>query len=371
MKSKFSIIAAGAVGLLSLQAMASTAANTVISNTATVKYNDAGGLAQTPVDSLPVNVTVTLVPSAVTLSSPANQAIAQGTSATLTYTITSTANGFDTYNLSSTATASNDSAVTPTFPANITLGGTTLAAAANAGDTAITVPYDGIPGSTVNGLSAGSVVVVGANAYTVATVTKNSAANTVTIALSAAIAGAAQPIGAVVGERKTFTETVASGTVTTGPSGSQTVSTTVVSATLPAATATQATPTVITVNRPTLSVTKLVSTDNGATFGASGNAQPGTVLIYKIIASNTGVTDASAVTFSDVVPQYLTYQAGTAKYATASATTYSAATGLTEGTGGYNYAANTVAYNPASAGSSVGTVPGGSVLVLFFQAKIN
>jgi uncharacterized repeat protein (TIGR01451 family) len=372
MKSRIAFIGVGALTLLApFAALASTAANTVITNTASVNYNDAGGNAQAQVDSLPVAVTVTLVPSAVTLSSPPNQTIAQGTNATLTYTITGTANGQDTYTLSATATASNDSTVTPVLPANITLGGTTLAATANAGDTSISVPYDNVAGTTVNGIGAGSVIVVGGNAYTVSSVTKNPAANTTTVALSTAIAGTAVAAGTIVGERKTFSETVASGNVTVGnSSGTQTVSTTAVSATSPAATTTQATATVITVNRPTLTVTKLVSTDGGTTFGASGAAIPGTALIYKIIASNTGVTSASTVTFTDVVPQYLTYQAGTARFATVSATAYSAATALTEGTGGYSFtpATATVSYNP---GGATGTVAGGSVLVLFFQAKIN
>src|SRR5438067_12182349 len=88
-------------------ALASTAANTSITNTATVNYNDAGGVAQTAVTAT-VSVTVTLVPSAVTLSSPAHQTIAQGTSDTLTYTITSTANGPEHYNLSTHVTPPTD-----------------------------------------------------------------------------------------------------------------------------------------------------------------------------------------------------------------------------------------------------------------------
>lgn len=93
-------------------ALASTAANTAITNTATVHFNDAGGNPQTPITAS-ATVTVTLVPSAVLLSSPVDQTIAMGTSATLSYTITGTANGPDTYKLGVTANASNLSAVTP------------------------------------------------------------------------------------------------------------------------------------------------------------------------------------------------------------------------------------------------------------------
>src|SRR5207248_10259286 len=287
-------------------AFASTAANTTITNTATVNYNDAGGVAQTAVTAT-VSVTVTLVPSAVTLSSPANQTIAQGTSATLTYTITSTANGPDTYNLSSVVTPTNASSVTPTLPASTGLGGSTIAVATVATDTSITVPYDGnVSNAAVNGFVVGSTIVVAGNALTITTITKNAGANTTVIGLSGQV-GSVVAAGQIVGERKTVTETVPSGTVATGASGSQSVSTTAVSATSGAATTTQATPTVITVNRPALTVSKFVSTDGGATFAASGTAAPGTSLVYKIVATNTGSTNATQVAFTDVVPAYLTY----------------------------------------------------------------
>ena len=364
-----------AIALAPAAAFASTAANTVINNTASVSYNDAGGTAQTPVTAS-ASVTVTLVPSAVTISSPANQTIGQGTTATLTYTVTANANGPDNYNLTSSATPASVTAVTPAFPtgASIALGGTTLAAAANNGDTSISVPYDNNVGGAalLNGIAVGSIVVINGNPYAVSSITKNSAANTASIGLGSAIAGGAVAVGSVVGERKTFTETVASGTVTSGSSGTQTVSTTATSATSAGATATQGTPTVITVNRPTLTVTKLVSTDNGVSFGPSGSAAPGTTLIYKITASNTGATNASQVAFTDVIPAYLAYVAGSGKFATSSATAYGAATGLTDGADadGFSYTAgtNTVAYNP---GGAAGTVAGGGVLVLFFEAKIN
>ena len=358
----------GALALTATSAVASTAANTVITNTATVNYNDAGGAAQAAVTASAA-VTVTLVPSAATLSSPPAQTIAQGgPGATLTYTITSTANGPDTYNLSSTATPAGVSAVTPTLPASIALGGTTLAVAANVGDGSITVPYDNNGLATVNGIGNTSVIVIGGNPYTVASVTKNAAANTATITLTLPIAGAGQAIGTVVGERKTFTETVPSGTVTSGSSGTQTVSTTATSITAPGPATTQTTPTVITVQRPTVTVTKLVSVDGGATFNATASAAPGVVLIYKITATNGAATNATSVAFTDVLPAYLTYQVTTGKFATSAATTYAAATALTEGSGGYAVSGGTVTYNP---GGATGTVAGSGVLVLFFGAKIN
>ena len=370
-----SLLLGAAALLLPLSALASTAANTTIVNTATVNYQDAGGVAQTAVTAS-ASVTVTLVPSALNISSPANQSIAQGTSATLTYTVTGTANGFDTYNLSSSVTPSaNNSSVSGALPASITLGGTTVALATANGDTTLTVPYDGVASNaTINGIAAGTgIIVVSGQAFTVASIVKNAGANTAVITLASAGGGPSTvsgviAAGTIVGERKTFTETVPSGTLTSGSSGTQTVSTTATSATLGSATATQATPTVITVNRPTLTVTKTVSTD-GVTFGATANQAPGQAVFYKIVATNGGATSAQNVAFTDVLPAYLTYVAGSGKMATASATAYSAATTLTDNAAGYTISGSTITYNP---GGATGTVAGtGGVLVLFFKATIN
>jgi uncharacterized repeat protein (TIGR01451 family) len=369
------LLAALAALVVGSSALASTAANTTITNQATVTYNDASGTAQTPV-SASASVTVTLVPSAPNITSPANQTIAQGTSATLSYTITGTANGPDTYNLASTATPSSLTAVTPALPATVILGGTTLAVAANVGDLTITVPYDGVASNaSINGLAPNDVIVIGGNPYTIAAggITKNAGANNAVITLTTNIAGAGQAVGTVVGERQTFTETVPSGTVTSGTSGTQTVSTKATSQTSAAATVTQATPTVITVNKPALTVTKTVSTDGGNTFAASANAAPGSTLVYKIVAHNAGASDATSVAFTDVVPAYLTYVANSGKYAVSTATVYSAATAVNDGTGGYSYTAGTttVAFDPNSAGNAVSTVSAGADLVLFFEVTIN
>lgn len=350
-------------------ASASTAANTTIVNTATVNYNDAGNNAQAPV-SATASVTVTLVPSAPLVSSPAATSVNQGNNTVLTYTITGTANGQDTYTLASSDVSNNVSNVTPTVQANITLGGTTLAAAANAGANTIVAPYDGNPVNTsLNGLVVGSVIVVGGNTYTITSFTKNAGNNTTTIGINVPlVAGTAVAAGQVVGEQKTFTVTVPSGNVTSGSSGTETITTS--GSGTGGVTGTQSTPTVITVNRPTLTVTKLVSTDGGNTFNASANAPPGTVLTYKITATNTGTSTAQAVAFTDTIPQYLTYQPNSGKFSTNPAATYNAnSTAVADGAGGYTFNANTVTYNP---GSPTGTVAGGNaVLILFFQAKIN
>jgi uncharacterized repeat protein (TIGR01451 family) len=358
-----------ALALAAGQARASTAANTTITNTATVNYNDAGGVAQAPVSDS-ATVTVTLVPSAVVLSSPGPQTIAQGTTATLTYTITATANGPDTYNLSSVATPANISEVVVGLPGPITLGGSTLAADANDGATSVTVPYDSTADGVVNGIAVGDTIVIGGNAYVVTGVTENAGANTTTVDLGSAIAGGTVAAGQIVGERATFNATVPSGTIVAGASGTQTVSTTATAATAPNPATTQTTPTVITVNRPTLTVAKEVSTDGGTSYAATGTAAPGTTLVYRVVAANTGTTDASQVAFTDVIPAYLTYVPGSGRYATSSATAYGAAGALTDGADGdgYTFAGGNIAYDP---GGATGTVAGGGELVLFYQATIN
>jgi uncharacterized repeat protein (TIGR01451 family) len=376
MKSKLAIIAVGVTALLSpLKAMASTAANTVISNTATVNYQDSSGAAQTAVNSAAVTVTVTLVASAPLFgTAPANTTTPQGTPVSLSYTVTGTANGQDTYNLTYTVTPNNVTPVTVTVPATVQLGGTTLAVAANVGDSTITVPNDSQATTTINGIGDGLVIVIGGNPYTVATngVTKNAAANTATIKLTTSIAGAGQAVGTVVGEQKTFSVSIPTGNVTgTNTSGTQTVSTKATSQASASVSSTQAPTTVITVTRPLLTVAKLVSVNSGP-FGATGTGAPGATLTYQITATNGGTTTANAVSFVDVIPPYLTYVAGSAKVATSSATTYSAATALTDTNSdgdGYSFAGNTVTYAPAGAAGQVAGSNG--VLVLFFQATIN
>jgi uncharacterized repeat protein (TIGR01451 family) len=361
------------VAALPSVANASTAADTVITNTVTVNYKDSGGVAQTAVTAT-ATVTVTLVPSAVTLSSPANPAsIEQGTSATLTYTITGTANGRDTYNLSAVDTLTGITAGSyVTLPASVTLGGTTLAVAVANGNTSIFVPYDGNAGdSAINGIASGDTIVIGANAYVVTAIAENTGSNQSTITIAGpGITGGAVAVGQIVGERQTFTATVASGNVTAASSGTHSVVTTAVSNTSGAATTSQGTATVVTVIRPTLTVDKLVSSNGGTSYATTANAAPGTSLIYKIVVTNTGAGVATSVNISDVIPGYLTYVAGSGKQATSAATAYASATALTEGAAGYDFASNTVTYNPGSPG--LGTVAGsGGELVLYFRATVN
>lgn len=360
-------VSLGALAFAPALARASTAANTAITNTASVAYNDAAGHAQTAVTAS-ATVTVTLVPSAPLLASPVVASVAQGQSVTLTYTVTGTANGSDTYTVAATATPTNASAVTPTPPANFTLGGTTLAAPAVAGATSITVPYDGATANTsINGLAPGNTIVVGGNPYVILAngIAKNSAANTATITLTGAITGPTVAAGQIVGQQITFDVSVPSGNVTTGASGSQSVSTKVTSTTSSGASTTQTTATAVTVNRPSLTVIKEVSLD-GTSYAASASAPPGKSLIYRIVVTNGGATSASAVVITDTLPLFLTYVAGSARTASLSTTAYADATVLTDNAGGFTVSGATLSY----AAGTVGTTPS-NVLVFYFRATIN
>ncbi|MBF5041543.1 DUF11 domain-containing protein [Aggregicoccus sp. 17bor-14] len=355
--------------VLPASAYASTAANTKISNVAKVNYKDAGNNDQPEVVSAPADVTVQLVASAPNLSSPANQTIQQGTSATLSYTITGTANGLDTYTLGSGATPSNVTGVTPAFPASVQLGGTTLSADATVGATTIQVPFDGNSDGSVNGIAVSDKIVIGGVTYTVAAISENPGTNRATITLSSAITVLAS-VGQIVGETQTFTVTVASGNVTgTNTSGTQTVVSTATSTTTATATTTQTTPTVITVNRSVLTISKLVSIDGGATFAATANAAPGTSLVYKIVVSNAGASAASAVVITDVIPEYLSYVAGSARTAPTAGTAYTSATAITDPVDSDSYSFDSVARKATLAPS--GTLAANSDIVLFFTAKID
>jgi uncharacterized repeat protein (TIGR01451 family) len=367
-----SSLALAVAALLPAAASASTAANTRITNIASVAYNDEGGVAQTAVTAQ-ASFTVTLVAAAPTLDPVApNTTIAQGQVATLTYTITANANGQETYTVTSGAVPSQVTAVDPAEPVPFVLGGTTLAANATVGSLTIVVPYDNVPGNaSINGLVPGDTIVVGANAYEIAAngILKDPPNNTATITLTTAISGGNVPVGSLVGERSTFVVTVASGTVTgINTSGTHTVTVTVTAASGPSAT--QTPDTVVTVTRPLLTVVKEVSADGGTSFAATGvQAAPGTSLIYRVVVTNGGASVANAVTISDALPLFLGYDVGSARVAASTATAYGAATVVTDvaDADGYSFTAPTITY---AAPAPLSATPGANVLVLYYRATI-
>lgn len=375
---------AAMAALPSVSRAAGTAAGTKITNIAHVNYNNSAGIAQSQVNSNAVDVTITLVPSGVNISpSITTNTVNEGTATTVTYTVYGTANGLDTYTFASSETPGSGTistvsgTITPFAPA--TLAGTSLAVAANAGDTSITVPLDST-GAT--GVNVGTVLRIGANTYTVATITPNAGTNTTVITFVGGVplaVGTALPAGAAIGEQKTFTVSFPSGVLTGAVTNTQTANATIASATLPAATATSAN-TVITVNvlPASLLISKAACTTSpvigaAACFGVAGNAAPGGTILYKVVVTNNGTGVAKAVVIDDKIQRFLTYTAGSAKYAvgaigTQNTKSYNDVTlnALTEGAGGYSYNAGTTTINYAYPVD----LANGNELVLFYAATV-
>jgi hypothetical protein len=329
-----------AILLLSTQqVLASTAANTTITNTVTITYDDATGT-NSYTDSAVATITVLLRAAAPTITSPADvDPTTEVTLNTLTYTLTSNANGSDDYTIS-TAVANVDlsgEVIAIVGGPVFTLGGTTLAADAPIGANSITVPYDSNAdgnSAATNGIVAGSTIVVGGNPYVVNSVTENAGANTTTIEIAGTIAGTAGNIGEVVGEQIQFQINLTTGTLTAGiTNGTHTLIATATSSADNTRFMDQVDPTVLTVRSPRLSIAKYVQVVNGpavvgggSTYGpidtGSGagsrtyyqtiNALPAAELEYIIVVENTDVNggDAVNVVLEDPIPQFTSYVAG-------------------------------------------------------------
>lgn len=149
------------------QAFADLASNHIIRNTVDVEYNDFGGTEVAgPGDlSASVDITVNLVPTAPTVAfdsgpSGATDAVAVGETVNLFYTVTSNANGPDTYEETTQLSIAN--IVSINNPTNPTLGATTVGddnggtlSLTTDGDSAnavtVPVPADDASGDGVNG----------------------------------------------------------------------------------------------------------------------------------------------------------------------------------------------------------------------------
>ncbi len=308
---------------------ANTASNNIIRNTATVNYEDTGGNTQNPISSS-ADIVVNLVESTPLLNAPANQSTDAATAATYSYTITSTANGPDIYDLAATVTAESagitggTSTAVPSV-ATITLGATTVALAAVATDTVITVPSDGANDGSVNGITAADTVVIGVTAYTVASVDDSNGGNsgTSTITLTAGLAAGAN-VGDVIGERGSFTVDVTPGTVTDA-TVIQTIDVDVTAQDDAATAGADTHATVTTVTAVGLTVTKFVrnvttgTAGGGTTVSYGGNtfyttgvtAVPAQTLEYLVrVVSDNGSSGAAAVEITDPIPGFTTEVTG-------------------------------------------------------------
>jgi uncharacterized repeat protein (TIGR01451 family) len=353
-------------------ALANTAANSIITNQVTVNYQNTSGVAQ-PAETASATITVNLVVTTPNLSAPIDQTVAFGVGAIYSYTLTATANGPATYDLTDSITAETNISLSSTAlsVASLDLGATTLAATTD-GSATITVPYDGTNDSVVNGIAVGDTIDIGGVVYTVDAggISENAGTNLATITLTAAVP-AGTSAGTVVGEQKPFTLTVTPGNDPAAQNNA-TIDVTVSAQDngALAAAATDDTITTVTVTDATLTVSKEVSTD-GATFGAA-NAAPGATLYYRITVTNgSTTTNANSVVISDPQPQFTTYDAGSAKVDSTIGVDYAtAATTLTDadaGDDGYDFNVTT----GDTATYSISTLAPGASVVLFFTVTIN
>jgi uncharacterized repeat protein (TIGR01451 family) len=321
---------AAALMLLNVhQAMASTAENTTITNTVTVSYEDAQGAAMDDVTAT-ATVTVALVSAAPTITSAADiDPTNENTANILTYTVTGNANGDDSYTITF-GLVNTDIGVVTVSDVPVILGGTTLAAEAEVGDTQITVPYDSNVDSdsdVTNGIAVADTIIIGGNPYVVASIAEDSGTNLTTIGLASPIADSAGAIGDIVGEQQEIDVTVTTGSLDSGATvGTYAVTATMSSDTDSSASAAQNPATTITVRLTQLSVAKYVrdvtngttgtggSYDyNSATYYASVLAEPEATLEYIVVVTNdTGAAlEATNVVIEDPIPQFTTFVSGT------------------------------------------------------------
>ncbi len=316
-------------------AHAVTAANATIKNVVTVSYGDGAGFTAT---ATATNfVIVDLKTAAPTLSAPADQTTSPGSSVSYTYTITSNANGPDTFNLSAVSVDANISPPVVDFysDAGLTTKITSVALGATdvyvnvavnaAGTTAITVPADQAADGSVNGIVAGDTISIAGNVFTVASVTDNGGPNamgTSVITVNGNGAVVNLTAGTLIEEQRTFYVAVKSGTLAASGNGTHTVTLTVTSAANTAISASDVT--VTTVAGPVLQVDKYsanISTGaagtgtalavGGVTYYSGGVVgKPAEKIGYLIVIKNTGAGDAKSVVVTDPIPAYTTYVAG-------------------------------------------------------------
>jgi uncharacterized repeat protein (TIGR01451 family) len=318
-------VLAGSLALLAViafvlpqMAQASTAYLTVIRNTATVNYNDTAS-SPMPAETSTVDITVAYQCATPTLNAPADAYTQPGSGANYAYTLTSNSNGPDTYNL--TVSAFSESAGISgstvgfwqgaTSITSVTLGATTVATGTTitaAGTTAISVPNDGASDSSVNGIEAGDIIVIGTAVYAVASIADNGGTVGTTSTITVTGNGTAQVItaGTLINERQAFTTRVYPGTVTASANQTITVTTRAIGTTACGAVTDT---TITTVYVATLSIVKEVSPDGTNWYNTAGAPQflPGATVWYRITVTNNGSSDALAVTVTDPVPAYTTY----------------------------------------------------------------
>lgn len=395
-------LALAALALHAAPAFASVAANTQIVNQASLSYNDGAAIRTA---TAAVTVTVSLVPGIPNIAiGPPQTTSYNGPNTVLhnTFTVTNSGNGPDTFNLGTVVSgAANTTAPTsvvanPAVPGTLALGGTITVAGST--KSAILVPSDGVADSAVNGITAGSTVVIGGEVRTVNAVSDPGLSGTATITLSSALTNPAPGAGVIVGEQKTVTVDVTAGSIgTPGVNITVNKNLTVTSTHAPGATLTSASIT-DTFTSGVASLTKYVRnvttgqtgttklTHNAADYYQSGiTAKTGDVLEYILVASNSGSAAVTASVVTDVLPtSFVTlktavYNANTKDliYEDASGTLTFLSAANDGDTANYNAGTSTITVNvgtgaTANNGTNLGgAIDAGKSVFVYYQTVIN
>lgn len=355
---------------MAVAAPVGVAANTDISNTASVSYS-VGGVAQTPItsaaDVFKVDRKIDLV---VTTQDSAAVAVTPGqTNAVTRFTVTNNSNATIDFLLAAT----QQSGGTAKFTGNDTTDVSNVRIYVETNGTAGWQTGDTLASSLASVASGDSVTV-----YVVSDVPLNlTQGQQATVILTATAASGATAVGGTPAGTAGTGGTAITQTPTGTANGKTTVETVFADAQAEAQTGDglrdgrHAARSDYRVNAPSLSVAKysrIVSDPHSG--AASPRAIPGAVVEYCIVLTNApGSTTADAVTLSDVVPVELTYLANSVFLNGAfNGTDTCANTGGTAGTDGANWNAgtSTVSHNY---GSVTGTA-GSNVRTLRFQATI-
>ncbi len=186
---------------LSSTAQAVAPANSILQIEVTVTI---GGEALDQEEGPVAGVKVGLIPSEPTVSGM-GEAVFEGESATITYIITTTANGEDIYTLTPQLGEIEGVAGTPSLvitPTTVELGATAVLSVE--GDE-VTVPFDGAEDNSINGIVRGANVVIGGQALTVVGITDTE--ETSTIQLSGSMAPVPAQ-GTLIAEYRTVEVTI-------------------------------------------------------------------------------------------------------------------------------------------------------------------
>jgi hypothetical protein len=332
------LLVAAAVLLTGTAALANTAANTAIINTAKLTYN--GGLTA----ESSVTVTVALVPSTPNVDITRADSAYTGVNTpavTNTVTVTSTANGPADYTVTPSLVASTNTKPGPAAQPAVTGGATVTIGASvttgTSGATYITVPASGASGANpaaINGIAVGDTIVFTAGGTTYAQVVAGFTDNgngTYRINWTTGAIANIPPSGTQVGERLQVNLSATPGTIDIqGNPITTTVQAVVSTPAAPSggspapanATATTTPPNNWTSTNPNISFQKYSrnvtnSTGNSAGVGSTnmtingGNhayftggvtGKPGDTIEYVIKVINNGALDISNCAISDQLP---------------------------------------------------------------------